>query len=324
MKPFRFGVFPHVGYWEFPFSEWSSMARQLEELGYSTIFQCDHFQKLRHDPFVMLASAASVTKRLNIGTFVLDVDYRHPVILAKAAATLHLLSDGRFEFGIGAGWDKRDYDMAGIRYDPPSKRVSRLEEAVQIIMSMWTQEKTSFSGKHYHITDMWKAGNLPDGERPKLFIGGGGKRMLSIAGKYADIVGINFNLKDYGKLPHEVVFGRAFKGQTLGEVKRKVELVKKVTEASNRNPEEIEFQMGIIETEISDEPEPLIEKFADDWNITVKDVTNSAPILIGSSSDIVERLKRIREYTGVNYFVLYLRQDQVEEYAESIVQPLTI
>jgi probable F420-dependent oxidoreductase len=271
----------------------------------------------------MLASAASVTKRLNIGTFVLDVDYRHPVVLAKAGATLHLLSDGRFEFGIGAGWDKRDYDMAGIHYDPPSKRVSRLEEAVQIIVSMWTQEMTNFSGNHYQITDMWKAGNLPEGERPKIFIGGGGKRILTLAGKYADIVGINFNLKDSGKLPLEVVFGRAFKDHTLDDVKRKVELVKEVAEASDRNPEDIEFQQAIIETEISDEPESLLEKFVDEWNITVEDAANSAPVLIGSSSDIVERLNRIREYTGVNYFVLYLRRDQVEEYAESIIKPLT-
>jgi len=299
------------------------MVKRLEELGYSTVFQCDHFQKLRHDPIAMLASAASVTKRLNIGTFVFDVDYRHPVLLAKAAATLHLISNGRFEFGIGAGWDKKDYDMAGIKYDPPYKRVERLEEAVQIIIGMWTQEKTSFSGKHYQVNDIWKAGNLSEGECPKMFIGGGGRKMLTIAGKYADIVGINFNMKDYGKLPHEVVFGRAFKDQTLDEVKRKVELVKKVAEASNRNLDEIEFQLGIIETEISDEPEPLMEKFADAWHITMEDVANSAPVLIGSSSDIVERLKRIREYTGVNYFVLYLKRDQFEEYAESIVQPLT-
>ena len=84
MRPFRFGVLPESGYWEHPFNEWGHLAKQLEQLGYSTLFQCDHFQKHRHDPIAMLATAASATSKLNIGTFVFDIDYRHPVILAKA------------------------------------------------------------------------------------------------------------------------------------------------------------------------------------------------------------------------------------------------
>jgi alkanesulfonate monooxygenase SsuD/methylene tetrahydromethanopterin reductase-like flavin-dependent oxidoreductase (luciferase family) len=144
MKSLRFGVFPSVS---LGIDEWIPAVQQFEKLGYSTVFQSDHFFSYRaYDPIAMLASAASVTKRLNIGSFVFCVDFRHPVVLAKASATLHLLSGGRFEFGIGAGYDKRDYDMAGIPYDSGGTRVERLEEALKIIKSMWTKENTSFSG----------------------------------------------------------------------------------------------------------------------------------------------------------------------------------
>lgn len=325
MRPFRFGVHPHGSHWRFPFDEWPKMAKKLETLGYSTVFQCDHFQKLRHDPIAMLASAAAATERLNIGTFVFDVDYRHPVILAKAAATLHLLSGGRFEFGLGAGWDKEDYDMAGIRFDPPSVRVSRLKEAVQIIKSMWTREKTSFSGKHYQVKDIWMAGNLPEGERPKMFIGGGGKRVLTIAGKYADIVGINVNMKDYGKKPNEEVWTNALKDQTFEAVKQKVEWVKNAAESLGRDPDEIEFQLYAIFTDFTDKPESTLEDIYNRHKFTLdeNDILNSAHLLIGTRSENVKKLKRLRKETGVNYFVFNLRRDQFEEYAEKIVKPLT-
>jgi alkanesulfonate monooxygenase SsuD/methylene tetrahydromethanopterin reductase-like flavin-dependent oxidoreductase (luciferase family) len=110
--------------------------KKLEKIGYSTIFWQDHFSTKAYDPITMLASAVSVTKTLNIGSLVFAVDFRHPTILAKAAASLHLLSSGRFEFGIGAGYQPNDYNMTGIPLDPASVRVERLARA-------------SFSGKHY-------------------------------------------------------------------------------------------------------------------------------------------------------------------------------
>jgi len=325
LRPFRFGVAPHGSRWRFPFDEWPKMVKKLETLGYSTVFQCDHFQKLRHDPIAMLASAAAATERLNIGTFVFDVDYRHPVILAKAAATLHLLSNGRFEFGIGAGWDKKDYDMAGIPYDPPYVRVSRLEEAVQIIMGMWTQEKTSFSGKHYQVNDIWKAGNLPEGEHPKMFIGGGGKRVLTIAGKYADIVGININLKDYGKKPPEEVWTNVLKNQTFEAVKEKVGWARKAAESVGRDSDELEFQLFMIFSAISNKPKSVLEDIYDRHKFALDedDIHTSAHLLIGTGSENVEKLKRIREETSINYYVFNLRREQLDEYAEKIVKPLT-
>ena len=138
-KPFRFGV--QVGM--LPAESWRERVRRIEALGYSTLFFPDHFST-QWEPVAGLAAVAAATERLNVGSLVYDVDYRHPVVLAKAAATIQLLSGGRHEFGIGAGWMQTDYVEAGIAYDRPGVRIERLEEALQIIRSMWANERTGF------------------------------------------------------------------------------------------------------------------------------------------------------------------------------------
>ena len=185
-RPFRFGV--QVS--SLPETGWQERVRRIEALGYSSLFCPDHFGP-QWDPVALLAAAASVTETLKVGSLVYDVDYRHPVILAKAAATVQILSAGRHEFGIGAGWMKSDYDEAGLTYDRPGIRIERLEEALQIIRGMWTQERTSFEGGHYRVSQIAQAAELPSGGQPKILIGGGGQKVLSVAGRYADIVGIN-------------------------------------------------------------------------------------------------------------------------------------
>ena len=140
--PFRFGVQVAT----LPAEGWIERARRIEALGYSTLFVPDHFGS-QWEPVATLAAVAAVTTRLRVGSLVYDVDYRHPVVLAKAAATTHLLSGGRHEFGIGAGWMETDYVEAGIAYDRPGVRIARLEEALQIVRGMWTQEKTSFAAQ---------------------------------------------------------------------------------------------------------------------------------------------------------------------------------
>lgn len=311
MRPFRFGVFPSP----FPLEEWIPTAHQIERLGYSTLYYCDHFRTLRNDPIALLASAAAVTKNLNLGSYVFSVDFRHPVILAKAAATLHLLSNGRFEFGIGAGWDKTEYDWAGIPYDTPRIRIQRLEEALKIIRGMWTEEKSSFSGKHYTITDIDKAGDLPEGEYPKIMVGGGGKRVLSIAGVHADIVNVVTRWRGS--------WATAVREATFNSLRKKVEWVKKAAKDSGRDPDDIEFAINMIWNEITDEPELAMEKIASEEGCSADEVANCPHVLVGSSSDMIERLKWIREETGISYIAARLRLEQFDEYANSIVKPLT-
>ena len=310
MKPLRFGAFPSLRRENLLVEEWIQAVKQIEKLGYSTVFRDDHFHTRSSDPIAMLASAASVTKTLNIGSLVFANDYRHPAVLAKAGATLHLLSSGRFEFGIGAGYRPYDYIATGIPLDPASVRVERLEEALKIITGMWTQDRTSFSGKHYQVSEIEKAGYLPEGEHPKLMIGGGGRKMMRLAAQYADIVGV-------------IARSSSRTGQPVEELKKRIIRVKKAAKDFGRDPEDIEFQLILMWTEITDKPEPIIENYANSLGVTAEVFENSTMTMVGSSSDIRDKIQRLREETGVNYFVFLLRRDQFKEYAENIVRPLT-
>ena len=139
--------------------------------------------------------AAAHTTTLRVGSLVFDNDYKHPAILAKETATIDLLSDGRLELGIGAGWMKTDYDALGLPYDPPAVRVDRFEEALHVIKQCFTGEQFTYHGEHYRITDYASWPKPVQQPGPPILIGGGGKRVLSIAAREADIVGINPNLR---------------------------------------------------------------------------------------------------------------------------------
>lgn len=296
MKPIRFGA--ATIYVRIPPKNWIQTVQRIEELGYSTLFEQDHFDTQAYDPIVLLSTAAAATKELNLGTLVFDVDYRHPVILARTAAALHLLSGGRFEFGIGAGWKKNDYIMAGIPYDKPIVRIRRLDEALTIIRSMWKQEKTSFKGKYYNLVEMDQAGELPEGEHPKIMVGGGGKQLLTVAGRHADIVGINERLSTHFKYT-----GKSLAENSLAQVKKRTEWVKDSARKCGRDPEEIEFQMLFPYATITDNPEPVFEIFAKRFGTNVDVVKGNLQVLCGSVDEISDKLLMIREETDISYMV---------------------
>ncbi|MBL8164495.1 MAG: TIGR03621 family F420-dependent LLM class oxidoreductase, partial [Anaerolineae bacterium] len=187
--PFRFGV---INEQMKPREDWLAHVRRAETLGYATFLLRDHFVPDffgdQYAPIAALMAAAAVTQTLRVGTLVIDNDYRHPVILAKEAATLHLLSGGRFELGIGAGWLRSEYEQAGMPYDPAGVRISRLEESLHIIKGLWNSEPVTFSGQHYRIDNI-DGFPKPEQHLP-ILIGAGQKRMLTLAGREADIVGI--------------------------------------------------------------------------------------------------------------------------------------
>src|SRR3954451_2387579 len=146
-RPFRFAVF---AYNEDSRQEWEEKARRVEALGYAILVMPDHFLNPL-TPVPALAAVAAATTTLRIGTIVFANDYRHPVVLAKEAATLDLLSDGRFEFGLGAGWLQKEYDQAGIRFDPAGVRIERMVESLGIIKRLWGEEPVTHHGTHYAI-----------------------------------------------------------------------------------------------------------------------------------------------------------------------------
>ena len=174
---------------------WLDFARQVEDSGIDVLLLRDHFsagafgQQLA--PFSGLAAAAAVTTRLRLGTMVLSNDFRHPAIVAHEAASLHLLSGGRFELGIGAGWYQPEYDAAGIAFDAAGRRIARLDESLRIIKGLLAGRPVRQASDSYRI-DGLSLDVLPSPRpsSPRLLVGAGGRRMLRLAGRHADIVGV--------------------------------------------------------------------------------------------------------------------------------------
>jgi probable F420-dependent oxidoreductase len=310
--PFRFGVQLH----ELPAEDWRDRVRRIEALGYSTIFWPDHFGS-QWEPVAALAAVAAATETIRVGSLVYDVDYRHPVVLAKAAATTHLLSGGRSEFGIGAGWMESDYLEAGIRFDRPGLRIERLEEALEIIRGMWADPKTSFSGKHYRIEEVQRAANLPEGSVPPILIGGGGPRMLRLAGRHADIVGISA-MVDQGKVTPETA-----RNVAPQRVREKIAWIREGAEQAGRDPDSIELQTLTFVCAVTDDPKPLRQMLSDNTAMSVEEVENCPLFLAGSGPEICDRLERQRKEIGVSYIAIQGGDfDLVERFAEEVLAPL--
>jgi probable F420-dependent oxidoreductase len=310
--PFRFGVQLN----SLPARSWADDVRKIESQGYSTVFWPDHFGK-QWDPMTALAGIAAATTTLNVGSLVYDVDYRHPVIFAKAAATLHLMSGGRHEFGLGAGWMETDYREAGIEYDRPGIRISRLEEALEIIRGMWTQKHTTFSGKHYSVSEIAQAAPLAEGEAPRILIGGGGKRVLGIAGRHADIVGINPSMVE-GKIT-----GDTARDLAPDRLREKIDWVREAATDAGRDPDALEFNSLVFVVALSDDVAGLRETVGKNSGMSAAEVADCPLFLTGSASEICDRLVKRREETGISYIVIQGDDPgRLEQFANEVVAPL--
>lgn len=312
-RPFRFGV--QMG--TLPTEGWEERARRIESLGYSTLFFPDHFTP-QLDPVVAMTAAASVTERLNVGALVFGVDYRHPVVYAKLAASLHLLSGGRHEFGLGAGWMQTDYDEAGIAYDAPGIRIDRLGEALEIIHSMWTQDRTSFEGDHYRVENIARAAGTSDGSRPKTIVGGGGRRLLSVAARWADIVGVN------PALPRGRVEPDTPADLTPERVREKLSWIREAAEAAGRDPDEIELSSLSFMVAITDQGATIREGIGQGLGMTEEEVAGCPLFLVGTGDEIQDQLVARREQLGISYVVISTEDIGVaEQFAEAVVKPLS-
>lgn len=169
---------------------WLDRVRQAEDLGFDLINLSDHYIGSSPGIVAGLTAAAGVTTELRLASLVANNEMRHPVVLAKEMATLDLLSDGRLEMGIGAGWWQLEHDQLGVPFEAPKTRVDRLEEAVQVIKGAWTQPGFSFEGEHYTIQDLTLGPSPVQTPHPPIILGGGGHRVLRLAAREADVVHI--------------------------------------------------------------------------------------------------------------------------------------
>ena len=289
-KPFRFGVQIAQAT---SAADWRDKARKLEDLGYSTLFMPDHFGD-ELAPMPAIAMAAADTTTLKIGALVFDNDYKHPAILAKESATIDLLCDGRLELGIGAGWMKTDYDALGISYDPPAVRVDRFEEALKVIKGCLTGEKFTYHGEHYRITDYTSFPKPAQAHLP-ILIGGGGKRVLSIAAREADIIGINPNLRA-GEIGLD-----AATDSLAEQTDKKLGWVR---DAAGARLDDIEIQMRFFITKVTDDRMGLANAIAPGFGVTPEAALESGATLVGTETEIIEQLHQRRERWGLSYVIV--------------------
>ena len=192
-RPFRF--IANVPTNTQPVDAWKEQVRRIEAAGFTTVAIADHFTGgYTLEPVVALTAAAMCTTTLRIQTAVLGNDYRHPVLVHRTAATLDVLAEGRLDLGVGAGWLAAEYEAAGLPFDRPGLRIDRLEETIAILKGLFRNEPFSFAGHTYRVTDLVGVPRTVQMPHPPLMIGGGGRRVLRLAGREADIAGINANL----------------------------------------------------------------------------------------------------------------------------------
>jgi len=290
MQPFRFAVqasrTPTL-------AAWRAMARRCEDLGYSCLYIPDHFGD-QFGPLVALTVAAEATTRLRVGSLVFDNDYRHPLVLAKEIATLQLASEGRVEFGLGAGWMTTDYDESGIPLDPPATRVDRMLEGLAIMQGLWKEERVTFSGEHYTVKD---AQGLPRLERPpRIVIGGGRRRILTVAGQHADIVGVNVDL-GAGAVGAEVV------ASAMPE--RWDERVAWVKDAAGDRFAQLELQVLTFMVMVGTPRRDALEQVAPMFGVDPGVLADIPLGIAGTVDEICEQLERRRERWGFNYIVVH-------------------
>ena len=289
-------------------AEWAELARKAEDLGYSTLFMPDHFGD-QLAPVPALMAAADATTTLNVGALVFDNDYKHPLVLAKEIATIDILSGGRVELGIGAGWMATDYEQSGIPYDRPGVRVDRMVEGIAVMKGMFADGPFSFEGEHYTIREHDALPKPVTRPHPPILIGGGGRRVLGIAAREADIVGINPNLRA-GEVGPD-----AASDATAAATDRKLEWVR---EAAGDRFDDLELNILVFFGMITDDPRAMAENLANAFGVTPDEALEVPYAWFGSVEGICDKLRAARDRWGTSYFVM--QKDGMEAMAPVVAQ----
>ncbi|MFB4298777.1 TIGR03621 family F420-dependent LLM class oxidoreductase [Actinomadura sp. NTSP31] len=315
MHPFRFAVQATKATTG---AQWRDLARKVEDLGYATLFVADHYlgpgpaaresrlppQHLA--PVAAMATAAAVTRTLRVGCRVFCVDYHVPAVLAKEAATLDLLSDGRLEFGIGAGWSEREYRAMGLGFAPPARRVDKLEDVVALLKAHWSGEPLDHRGPFATATGY--AGLPLPAQRPgpPIMIGGARKRVLSLAAREADIVSINnvpFDaVNDAGRTPAQ-------------EAAHRFAIVR---DAAGERLSDLEIESSPFFTEITDDAAGAVARVAKLMGVPPDGLPDHPNVLAGSLDEVADRLQQRREVFGANYITV--QQREMERFAPIVAR----
>jgi probable F420-dependent oxidoreductase len=298
--------------------EWRTVATKVEDLGYSTLFLADHYlgpgpaQRQAHTPrqdlapIAALGVAAAVTSAIRIGCRVFCIDYHVPAVLAKEAATLDLLSDGRLEFGLGAGWSDGEYRAMGLEFGPPGQRLTKLAEVVGLVKAHCTGDEIACRGEFVDVQGYVGTPLPVQRPHPPIMLGGARERMLSYAGREADIVSIS-----------NVAFvARNEAGMTpLEEAGRRVGFVRA---AAGERFERLDVESSPYFTAVTDDPESALSDISRTTGIAVEVLRDHPNVLVGSVDTMVDTLQTRREALGINYVTV--QQNGIDEFAPVVAR----
>ncbi|MGA1568453.1 MAG: TIGR03621 family F420-dependent LLM class oxidoreductase [Ilumatobacteraceae bacterium] len=299
-RPFRFGLMAAKA----PSgADWVATARKAEELGYSALLMPDHYgDQLGVIP--ALTAAAAATTSLRVGSLVFANDFRHPALLAKDTATIDLLSDGRLEVGVGAGWMDDDYRWTGVPHDSAGTRISRMIEAIEVLRGLWGPEPFSYSGEHYTITEMNGMPKPVQAGGPPLIVGGGGKRVLSTAARLADIVGVNPNVGAGSFGP------AAIASMSADATDEKLTWVR---DAAGDRFDDLEISILKFVTNVTDDRDTVAEKVGGAMGIDAATILASPHTMVGSAEQIADELVEQRDRWQGSYVTVQL--DAIDAFA---------
>ena len=307
-RPFRFAV---QAVKTTSAREWRDLARKVEDLGYSTLFVADHYLDrgpAAQDvgPIAAMAAAAAVTDTLRIGCRVFCVDYHQPAALAKEVATLDLLSDGRLELGIGAGWSEQEYRMMGIPFGEAARRVDKLEEMVAFLKAYFAGDELDFHGDSIDVAGYVGLPRPVQQPHPPFMIGGSRKRVLSLAGREADIVSfanVGFEpVNDAGLTPQQ-------------EAERRCGYAR---DAAGARFAQLDVESSPYFSAITDDPHPKLAALADRFGTTTDVMLDHPNVLMGTVDEVTERLRGRRARYAVNY--VSFQQANLDEFAPIVTR----
>ena len=317
-KPFRFGV---QSFNAESGIQWKEKARKVEALGYSSFHLADHIigpgpalersghpvQSLAAIPAIAYAAAATDT--IKIGCRVFCVDYHNPVVLTKEAMTIDLLSDGRLELGLGAGWLTDEYKAIGLKMDPPGERIGKLEDVISGIKAYVSDAPLKVTN---NTIDWQEFDGLPkpiQQPHPPIMIGGGSPRVLRLAGREADIVSLNFNNRA------GIIGPDGVQTSTAAETQKKIDWMR---QGAGDRFDDLEIEVGAYFTFVMDDAASTLAGFAQMFDLSESDMAHHPHALFGSVDSICEELEMRREAFGISYITV--NEDAMESFAPVVAR----
>ncbi|HTN81345.1 MAG TPA: TIGR03621 family F420-dependent LLM class oxidoreductase [Acidimicrobiales bacterium] len=319
-RPFRFGLQAFEGATA---DDWWATVARTEALGYSTLFTSDHYfgpgrisestghRPVDMAPLVSIAMAAAVTSTLRIGCRVFACDYHHPVVLAKETATLDLLSNGRLEVGLGAGWVRDEYDGLGIPMDSAGLRIARLAAFVDLLRAHWSGHQIEIDNDFVHV-DGFAGRPLPaQPGGPPIMIGGGAPKVLGLAGRVADIVSLNFD-NSSGRLGASSILSSGAEA-----TQQKLQWIR---DGAGDRFEDVEIEIGAYFVAVGPSASDQLDAMAARFGVTADEFASHPHALFGTVDQICDTLQTRRERYGISYVTV--AQRYLEEFAP-VVEALT-